>query len=172
MEFGEEFLLDPQSLSTRWGTAWRTIYHWKIAGLWQRDDNSLAYPVVCLGKILFQDNPEDMYSSVTPAQGDSSYIHISYLPQNYHLNDHLSYFSVNQGMCERVRWPHESCKICLVVESLVSPTAVVQPSWGPVFAYWHELPLHGGLSINPWSLSNQLFCWLIIIIIDLLISLK
>lgn len=172
MGFGEEFLLDYQSLSTRWGIPWRTIYHWKITGLWQRDDNSLAYPVVCLGKSLFQYNPEDMYSSVTPAQSASSYFHVSYLPQNDHLNDHLRYLSVTQGTCEMVQWPHESCKIYLVVESLVSHTAAVYPSWGPFFVHWHELPLHGGLSINPWSLSKQLCCWLIIIIIDLFISLK
>lgn len=113
-----------------------------------------------------------MNLSVPPTQSDSPYFPIPYLPQSDPLSDHLRYFSVTQRVCEKVQWPHESCKIYLVVESLVCHTAAVCPSWGPFFAYWHELPLHGGLSVNPRSLSEQSFCQLIIITICLFISLK
>lgn len=53
---------------------------------------------------------------------------ISYLPQNYHLG-HLRHFSVTQGVCERVQWPHESWRT-LVVESLARYTAAVYPAQG------------------------------------------
>lgn len=120
---------------------------------------------------FFQDKPEDKNLPVTPAQGDSSYPYfISASKQSPQWSPQI--LQCDPRSVWEVQWPHESCKVYLVVKSLACHTAAMCPSWGPLVAYWHELPLHGGLSINPWSLSEQSFCQLIIITIYLLISLK
>lgn len=168
MGFRRESLLGPQSLSPRWGMQCETICHWKIIGLWQRGWYFTGLPCgLSKENPFFQDKPEDTNLSVTPAQGDSSHVFniclrtITSGPSVWRVQ-----WGCTQGVCERVQWPHESWGAKLGLPHCFSVAR------GPFFVYWHRLPLCGGLSRNPWSLSEQSFCQLIIITLYLFISLK